>query len=154
MMTHAYREIYLSNAQAALGDAFDYAINTCNIPGKDFVKLFCVSSVSRRIENGEPSIIAGKSGIEIAIEVVLETTGKQLDTPESRASTARAQAASPPHIIWYRTASTFSAEQRASMRALAAGSDRAATHIPITCAPASMTSGSNPLLTITWETAS
>ena len=80
MMTHAYREIYLSNAQAALGDAFDYAINTCNIPGKDFVKLFCVSSVSRRIENGEPSIIAGKSGIEIAIEVVLETTGKQLDT--------------------------------------------------------------------------
>ena len=81
MMTHAYREIYLSNAQAALGDAFDYAINTCNIPGKDFVKLFCVSSVSRRIKNGEPSIIAGKSGIEIAIEVVLETTGKQLDTP-------------------------------------------------------------------------
>ena len=26
-MTHAYQEIYLSNAQALLGDAFDYAIN-------------------------------------------------------------------------------------------------------------------------------
>ena len=24
-MTHAYQEIYLSNAQALLGDAFDYA---------------------------------------------------------------------------------------------------------------------------------
>lgn len=81
MMTRAYREIYLSNAQAALGDAFDYAVNTCNITGETFVKLFCVSSVSKRIENGEPSIIAGKSGIEIAIEVVLETTDKQLDTP-------------------------------------------------------------------------
>ena len=79
-MTRAYREIYLSNAQAVLGDAFDYAINTCGITGDDFVKLFCVSSVSRRMENGEPSLLSGKSGIEIAIEIVLETTGKQLET--------------------------------------------------------------------------
>ena len=28
MMIHAYQEIYLRNAQAVLGDAFDYAINT------------------------------------------------------------------------------------------------------------------------------
>jgi len=78
-MTHAYQEIYLSNAQVALGDAFDYAVNTCGIPGKDFAKLFCGSSVSRRMGNGEPSLLSGKSGIEIAIEVVAETTGKQLD---------------------------------------------------------------------------
>ena len=31
-MTHAYQEIYLSNAQALLGDAFDYAINACGLP--------------------------------------------------------------------------------------------------------------------------
>ena len=31
------------------------------------------------MENGEPSLIAGKSGIEIAIDVVSETTGKHLD---------------------------------------------------------------------------
>lgn len=78
-MTHAYREIYLSNAQAALGDTFDYAVNTCSIPGDDFVKLFCGSSLSRRMENGEPSLLSGKSGIEIAIEVIAETTGKQLE---------------------------------------------------------------------------
>ena len=78
-MTHAYREIYLSNAQSALGDAFDYAINTCGISGKDFVKLFITSSVSKRMENGEPSFLAGKSGIEIAAEVVSETMGKKLD---------------------------------------------------------------------------
>ena len=29
-MTHAYQEMYLSNAQALLGDAFDYAINACS----------------------------------------------------------------------------------------------------------------------------
>ena len=73
-MTHAYREIYLSNAQSVLGDAFDYAINTCQIPGDDFVKLFIASSISKRMENGEPSLLSGKSGIEIAIEVVLEAT--------------------------------------------------------------------------------
>ena len=79
MMIHAYQEIYLSNAQAVLGDAFDYAINTCHIPGADFVKLFVASSISQRMENGEPSLLAGKSGIEIALDVVSETTGKHLD---------------------------------------------------------------------------
>lgn len=79
MTMRAFQEIYLSKAQGALGDAFDYAVNACRIPGTDFVKLFTASSVSKRMENGEPSYLAGKSGIEIAIDVVLETTGKQLD---------------------------------------------------------------------------
>ena len=79
MMTRAYREIYLSKEQAALGDALDYAVNACGIPGEDFVQLFIISEISRRMENGEPSILAGKSGIEIASDVVLETTGKILD---------------------------------------------------------------------------
>ena len=82
-MIRAYREIYLSNAQSVLGDAFDHAISTCKIPGDDFVKLFVVSSISKRMENGEPSVLSGKSGIEIAIEVVLETTGKQPETTPS-----------------------------------------------------------------------
>lgn len=79
MTTRAYQETYLSKAQAALGDAFDHAINTCHIPGSDFIKLFTASSVSRRMENGEPAYLAGKSGIEIAADVLLETTGKQAE---------------------------------------------------------------------------
>lgn len=77
-MTHAYQEIYLSKAQATLGDAFDYAVNTCKMSGSDFTKLFTASSVSKRMENGEPAWLAGKSGIEIVLEVVLETMGKQI----------------------------------------------------------------------------
>ena len=80
MTIHAYQEIYLNKAQAALGDAFDYAVNTCCISGADFVKLFIVSSISKRMENGDPAYLAGKSGIEIAVDVILETTGKQPDT--------------------------------------------------------------------------
>lgn len=78
-MIHAYQEIYLNKAQSALGDAFDYAINSCNISGQVFTKLFTVSSVSKRIENGETTYFMGKSGIEIAVDVILETTGKQPD---------------------------------------------------------------------------
>lgn len=81
MTIRAYPETYLSKAQAVLGDAFDYAINTCGIPGEDFIKLFTVSSVSKRIENGEPSFLAGKSGIDITTDVIWETTGKNL-TPK------------------------------------------------------------------------
>ena len=77
-MTHAYQEIYRSKAQATLGDAFDYAVNTCSMDGTTFTKLFCASTVSKRMENGEPAYIAGKSGIEIVLEVVSETMGKSL----------------------------------------------------------------------------
>lgn len=85
MAIHAYQEIYLNNAQKSLGDAFDYAINTCGISGSDFVKIFTASSISKRIENGEPALLAGRSGFEIANDVVLETTGRTLDgeQPES-----------------------------------------------------------------------
>lgn len=77
-MIHAYREIYLSNVQSALGDAFDYAINTCGVPGESFVKMFVAGSVSKRIENGEPAYLSGKSGIELAVEIIEESTGKTL----------------------------------------------------------------------------
>lgn len=84
-MTHAYREIYLSKAQSVLGDAFDYAVNICNISGVDFVKLFVTSSISKRMENGEPAYVAGKSGIEIVKEVVFETVNKELEVePQKR----------------------------------------------------------------------
>lgn len=78
-MIHAYQEIYLSNAQTALGTAFDYAINSCNINGEDFVKMFEVSEICKRMEKGESAIVSGKSGIEIAREVVFEAMRKQLN---------------------------------------------------------------------------
>lgn len=77
-MTHAYQEIYLSKAQSVLGDAFDYAVNSCGLSGEDFVKMFIASPLSRKIENGEPAYLAGKSGIEIVMEIISDTTGKEL----------------------------------------------------------------------------
>lgn len=76
-MMHAYQEIYLSKAQSVLGDAFDYAVNTCGISGSDFVKLFAISLASKRMENGEPAYVSGKSGIEVAVEILDETKGME-----------------------------------------------------------------------------
>ena len=85
MMIRAYQEIYLSKAQALLGEAFDYAVNICGITGEVFVKMFLASSISRRMENGEPACLAGKSGIEITMEIVSETTGKVIEAePQER----------------------------------------------------------------------
>lgn len=78
-MTRAYQETYVSRAQQVLGDAFDFAINTCKVRGEDFVKLFVVSSFSKRFENGEPSCVAGKSGAELALDVLAETTNRNFD---------------------------------------------------------------------------
>ena len=78
MMMHAYQEIYLSKAQSVLGDTFDYAINVCDIPGDDFIKFFIASSVSKRMENGEPAYLVGKSGMETARDIVVETKGTEL----------------------------------------------------------------------------
>lgn len=52
-MTHAYQEIYLSNAQALLGDAFDYAINACGVAGDNFKNLWeiRIQSSDIRIED-------------------------------------------------------------------------------------------------------
>ena len=90
MTIRAYQETYLNKAQSVLGDVFHYAVNTCNIPGKDFIKLFIASSVSKRMENGEPAYLAGKSGIEIVLEVVSETTGKEIhEEPQAEMGRSR-----------------------------------------------------------------
>lgn len=83
MKIHAYQEIFIDNAQALLGDAFDYAINIYKISGEDFIKMFVVSDVSKKIENGDPVIILGKSGIELLQEIVFETTGNKIPIKES-----------------------------------------------------------------------
>lgn len=78
-MIHAYQETHVNKVQAMLGTAFDYAINTCEINGDNFAKMFIASGICKRVENGEPAIVSGKSGIEIVQEIVLETMGKELN---------------------------------------------------------------------------
>lgn len=73
-----------------LGEAFDYSINTCHIPGGSFVKLFIASTISKRMENGEPGYLSGKSGIKVVAKILEESPGKMLDAePQERLARSR-----------------------------------------------------------------
>lgn len=87
-MTSAYPETWLSSSRAVLGEAFDHAVNVCGLAGSDFAALFCASSLSERMENGEAALLLGKSGIELVADVLLETTGRSPDV-EPRESLGR-----------------------------------------------------------------
>lgn len=91
MVIRAYPETYLNRAMSIVGDAFDYAINDCKIDGSEFVKMFAVSTACKKIENGEANYLSGKSGIEIAIECICETTGKDLAVEPSEKFSRSAQ---------------------------------------------------------------
>ena len=78
-MIHAYHAIYLNKAQSTLGVVFDYAINICGINGNDFIKMFTISSVSKRMEKGEAALLCGRSGLELLMDIIRETMGQEID---------------------------------------------------------------------------
>ena len=76
-MIRAYQETYLSKAQSLLGDAFDYAVNVFGVPGDVFVKIFIANPICTKLENGDPSCVAAKNGIEIAAEIIADALGEK-----------------------------------------------------------------------------
>ncbi len=76
-MTHAYNQLYLAKASRAVGNMLHDAVYEFNIDGSDFLNRFIQSDVAEQIENGNPKYIAGKSGLELYIEVMEKTTGKK-----------------------------------------------------------------------------
>jgi len=72
-MMHAYNEKYLDSATRILAEMIDYAINDCNIEGDMFMHMFVVSGIAKQFERGNLKYITGRSGIEIASEVIQKT---------------------------------------------------------------------------------
>ena len=80
MTTHAYSQLYLSKASRAVGNMLHDAVVEFGMDGEDFLKRFIQSDVAEEIESGNPKYIAGKSGLELFLEVMEKTTGKAYDT--------------------------------------------------------------------------
>lgn len=70
MMMHAYSELYLNDAKQNLAECFDYAINRCELDADFLSALFVQSGYADRFERGNPAVIAGMSGIELAKKVI------------------------------------------------------------------------------------
>ena len=69
-MINAYAETYINDAMKNLGEAFDYAINVCHLEMDEFMSLFIATRYAEMFERGNPKIISGLSGTELAIEVL------------------------------------------------------------------------------------
>ena len=87
-MIHAYREYYLEDAMESLGAMLEDAVKLFKVPLERFWPLFLASPLSKRFAAGDPLVLAGKSGWEIAVQV-LEEAG--VSFPHERPDVLRAR---------------------------------------------------------------
>ena len=80
-MTHEYSESYLSDAKDRLSQFFDYLINDCGMKADWVASIFLTNEKEQQFERGNPAILAGMSGIELA-RAVVEATYKKKKLPE------------------------------------------------------------------------
>lgn len=69
-MIHAYDKNYLSKAQNNLASMFDFAVYDLKEDLTLFYKMFLQSKISAQFERGETTVIAGRSGVELALELI------------------------------------------------------------------------------------
>jgi hypothetical protein len=60
----------LDNISAVFGDMLNYAVNVCKENGDVFLRKFIDCGIAKEFEMGNPKYTVGKSGFEIAMEVL------------------------------------------------------------------------------------
>ena len=79
MTTHAYSQLYLSKASSVIGNMLHDAVVVFGLDGTNFLNRFIQSGVAMQFESGNPKYIAGKSGLELFMEVMENTTGETVN---------------------------------------------------------------------------
>ena len=77
-MIRAYDQNYLEKAQTTLGSMLDYAVHDLHYDITAFFSLFLTSGIASLFGSGDVKTIAGRSGVELAWEV-LEKSGLRFD---------------------------------------------------------------------------
>lgn len=78
-MIHAYSELYLEEMQEDMGLVFDLAVNALHYDINEFNEIFINSTIAKKIEYGDSSVLAGKSGVEMLYDVLDERGDKYRD---------------------------------------------------------------------------
>ena len=73
-MIHAYDKVYLDKARTVLGRMLDFAVYDLGYDISEFFQLFICSGLAERFGDGDFTLLVGKSGVELAYEV-LELSG-------------------------------------------------------------------------------
>ena len=89
-MMSAYDKNYLEKARTTLGRMLDFAVFDLKLDLKDFFDRFIVSGIANDFENGDSKTIAGKSGVELAYEV-MEKTGENVRNIKPRYTVNRSE---------------------------------------------------------------
>ena len=84
-MTRAYNECYLNDAKDRLAQFFDYLMNDCGMQPDWVASIFLSSGYAEQFERGNPAVLAGMSGVELA-RAVVQKTYKKKTLPEPRYS--------------------------------------------------------------------
>lgn len=69
-MIRAYDKVYLEKARVSLGRMLDFAVYDLNFDLEEFFGLFISSGTAALFGEGDYSLIAGMSGVELAYEVL------------------------------------------------------------------------------------
>lgn len=79
----AYSESLVGDAKKHLGDAFDYALNDCAMTPDAFTELFEQSGIAALFGEGNPAVVSGMSGTELARAIMSYAYG-DTDYPDRR----------------------------------------------------------------------
>lgn len=69
-MMYAYSESYLNDAKENLAVFYDYGVRVCKIKMDLLSWLFIKSGYADKFERGNPAVVAGMSGVELARRVI------------------------------------------------------------------------------------
>lgn len=69
-MINAYDKNYLDKARVSLGRMLDFAVYDLKYDITEFFDMFILSGIAEKFQSGDSSTIVGKSGVEIAYDVV------------------------------------------------------------------------------------
>ena len=72
-MICAYDRVYLAQARETLGVMLDYAVWDCKLGADEYFALFVTSGLADRFGRGDPRLVSGMSGVELAWETFART---------------------------------------------------------------------------------
>lgn len=84
-MIRAYDECYVEHARQTFGVMLDVAVGELHRDLREFYDIFLVNRLSKSFGIGDASVIAGRSGIELACDILgLEDERRQIVLPMNR----------------------------------------------------------------------
>ena len=78
-MIYAYDEELLDKARLSMASMYDVAVNIYGVSLETFQFIFCCSDISCAFARGDSCIVAGRSGAELAYDIIRKSGFKEVE---------------------------------------------------------------------------